>query len=71
MHNSELREAAFAIKPGQSMKLTLMPWNEATQQHKGLSNHMVFNDSDQDLLIPIFWVSKGDLSAKSLKVPSK
>ena len=71
MYGGDLRDPAFDIKVGSKLKVTLMPWQEATQKTEGLANHMVFNDSDQDLLIPVFWVSKGKLSAKSLKVPQK
>lgn len=68
MVDSELMEPAFAIKKGTKIKVSLMPWEDATKKFKGISQHMVFNDSDQDLLIPIFWISGGKLSAKDLKV---
>ncbi len=68
MVDSTLMEPAFAIKPGTKIQVTLLPWQEATQKNKGISQHMVFNDSDQDLLIPVFWISAGALSPKALQL---
>ena len=71
MYDAQLRDKAFDLKPGTTIRVSVDSMERSDEKTKNLSNHMVFNDSEQDLLIPIFWVTKGPLAPKSLKIPQQ
>lgn len=62
MLGSQLVQTAGTIKPGQTFQVTLEPWDLTVRRDGALGRHMVYDDTDQDLTVPIFWVKDGPLS---------
>ena len=52
---------------GKEMKLRLWHWDTSVKTaNRSKSQWQVFDDTDQDLLVPIFWVDAGPLAGKRL-----
>lgn len=66
LHGGAWTSADKKIKKGQTLKLTLEEWSETIKKDGKLAQHQIFNTTDQDLMVPIYWVTDGQLSAKSL-----
>ena len=47
-----------SIKVGQKMRLTMTPWSDAIKSDRKLGQHQVFDTVEQDLLVPVYWISK-------------
>lgn len=62
MFDSKLLPAPGNLKVGQTLNVTLEPWDLASRNVAGISSHMVYNETNQDLLVPVFWISRGDLA---------
>lgn len=66
-----LKEGAWTkanrkVRVGQTLKLTLIPFGEATTKDRKLGQHQVFDDTNQDLMIPVYWPTKGPLAPGSV-----
>ena len=68
MFDGKLIPASGKVKVGDTFAVTLQPWDMATRLNiGGISNHMVYNDTDQDTLtIPLYWVTVGPLAPTTL-----
>ena len=42
-------------KAGKKLKVSLIPWSDATAKDRKLGQHQVFDTLDQDLTVPIYW----------------
>ena len=59
-------KANKAVKVGQRLKLDMTIWEKVIAKDGALAQHQIFNDTDQDLLIPIYWVTGGKLAPKEV-----
>ena len=56
-----------AHEVGKEMSLRLFDWDTSVKTVNQIKGHsQVFDDTDQDLLVPIFWVDAGPLAGKRL-----
>lgn len=68
MADRELIEKAGAVKPGDTFTVTLHDWMAVIDAAPKLAEHMVYDDTDLDLAVPVFWVTEGPLSGKAFGV---
>jgi len=54
------------LKVGHSFPVALNIWEDTVQQDPSLARHMVYDDVEQDLTVPVYWVTKGPLSPEFL-----
>ncbi len=66
LHDGRWTQADRSIRKGMTMKLTILPWQEAITANRSLAQHQIFDSTDQDLMVPVFWASKGRLGSKTL-----
>jgi len=66
LHDGAWTKADGKVKPGTTLKLGLQSWDKVIEKDGKLSQHQTFNDTEQDFLVPIYWVVDGALSPKSL-----
>jgi len=52
---------------GQEVNLRLVPWQIATQKDPQLGTIMVYDDTDLDLMAPIYWVEQGPLNRRAMR----
>ncbi|GEM_PF-850234 len=57
---------ALSVKPGTLAKVELTNWDQVIKQDRKLAQHQIFNETDQDFLVPIFWASGGALGPKAV-----
>ena len=66
LNDGKWTKADKQVKVGQTLNLKLIPFTQATSKEKGLGQHQVFDDTEQDLTVPIYWATGGALSPKSV-----
>lgn len=49
------------------VNMRLVPWDQAVKNDPKLGTTMVYDDTDLDLDVPIFWVAKGPLDRRSMR----
>jgi hypothetical protein len=49
------------------VNMRLVPWDQAVKDDPKLGTTMVYDDTDLDLDVPIFWVAKGPLDRRSMR----
>ncbi len=54
------------LKVGHTFPVALNAWEKTVESEPGLARHMVYDDIEQDLTIPVYWVTKGPLSPEFL-----
>jgi hypothetical protein len=54
------------LRVGHTFQVSLEPWEKTIERQPGLARHMVYDDVEQDLTVPVFWVTKGSLSPEFL-----
>jgi len=57
---------AVSAKTGLEVPVRMRNWDEVIKRERGLAQHQIFNDTDQDFLIPIYWATGGALSPETL-----
>jgi hypothetical protein len=66
MRDGHAIRTAGRVRPGHTFVATLQPWRDAIRANGKLAQHMVFDDVEQDLLIPVYWIKKGPLDPAHL-----
>jgi hypothetical protein len=59
-------KADKALRIGQTINLTLTHWDTVTAADGSLAQHQIFDDTEQDFDVPIYWVSDGSLAPDSV-----
>ena len=54
------------IRPGTTLKLKMRAWDKVTEKDLELAQHQVFNDTEQNFMVPIYWAADGKLPLPSL-----
>ena len=66
LHDGAWTGADGKVRVNQRIRLTAIPFTEATSADRALGQHQVFDDTEQDLTVPIYWVTEGMLSPETL-----
>ena len=62
LHQGAWTKADGMIQVGDTVTLTLTPWQSAIQSDRKLNQHLTFDTVEQEFTVPVFWVSGGKLS---------
>ena len=57
---------ALRAKPGLEIEVGMSNWDQVIKKDRSLAQHQIFNDTEQDFLIPVFWATGGALSPAAL-----
>jgi len=50
------------LRVGHTFPVALNAWEKTVASDPGLARHMVYDDIEQDLTVPVYWVTRGPLS---------
>ncbi len=65
LHGGRWTQAVRA-KAGLEVPVGLTNWDQVIKQDRSLAQHQIFNDTEQDFLVPVFWATDGALSPDAL-----
>jgi hypothetical protein len=66
LHGGSWTKADQVLKVGNDITIEATEWDQVIASDATLSQHQIFNDTEQDFLVPIYWVTGGTLAPSNI-----